>query len=203
MGRKAYRNTKFEELYEELFFRYSPTELSKMLHVSRSTLNEWKNGKGFPDIGTLVEISNLLHVSVDYLLGLTEFNSLDGNMQSASQYTRLTEETIKALNDRYDGHGALILNGLVSNGYFDGFMIDVGKGINVATSLKINNDEPIFGDYKIAGVQLGMTKKDILKFQATEATRCIRIYLENVFLSLADDTKDLKDRIIAEMKEGI
>ena len=43
-------------------------ELAAQLNVSRSTVSNWEVGRNYPDIEMIVNISNLLDVSLDVLL---------------------------------------------------------------------------------------------------------------------------------------
>lgn len=43
-------------------------ELADRLFVSRQTVSNWENGKNFPDIPTLIAISDQVDLSLDYLL---------------------------------------------------------------------------------------------------------------------------------------
>lgn len=43
-------------------------ELAEKLNVSRSAISNWEIGRNYPDIQTIISISNLLDVSLDYLL---------------------------------------------------------------------------------------------------------------------------------------
>lgn len=47
----------------------SKAELAKKLNVSNATLNNWQNGTTELPIKKLVELSDLFHVSSDYLVG--------------------------------------------------------------------------------------------------------------------------------------
>ena len=46
----------------------SQEQLSQKLHVSRSAVAKWETDKGMPDIDNLKAVSQLLGVSIDYLL---------------------------------------------------------------------------------------------------------------------------------------
>jgi len=48
-------------------------DLAKALDLSRSTITAYESGKREPDQNTLNRIANLFDVSVDYLMGRTEF----------------------------------------------------------------------------------------------------------------------------------
>ncbi len=47
----------------------SKAELAEKLNVSNATLNNWQNGTTELPIRKLVELSDLFHVSSDYLVG--------------------------------------------------------------------------------------------------------------------------------------
>ena len=43
-------------------------EFGKLFHVTRQTISNWENGKSYPDLQVLVDISNQFGVSLDTLL---------------------------------------------------------------------------------------------------------------------------------------
>ena len=43
-------------------------ELAEKLSVSRQAVAKWESGQGYPEITNLIQISNLFHVTVDYLV---------------------------------------------------------------------------------------------------------------------------------------
>lgn len=47
---------------------YTQTQVAEQLHVSPKTISSWENARSFPDIGTLVKISDLYDISLDRLL---------------------------------------------------------------------------------------------------------------------------------------
>ena len=51
---------------------WSQSELASMLGVAQNTISNWENGSRLIDQETLVRISKLFKVSVDYLLGLSD-----------------------------------------------------------------------------------------------------------------------------------
>lgn len=48
-------------------------QLSKKLHVDQTTISAYENGRGQPDIDKLRQLCKILHVSADYLIGLSDF----------------------------------------------------------------------------------------------------------------------------------
>ncbi|MFJ7747522.1 helix-turn-helix domain-containing protein [Peribacillus sp. NPDC097295] len=43
-------------------------ELADLLHVSRSTISNWETSRNYPDLDTLIKISDLLDISLDIML---------------------------------------------------------------------------------------------------------------------------------------
>lgn len=43
-------------------------ELAEKINVSRAAVAKWKAGQSYPDISNLIQISDLMNVTVDYLL---------------------------------------------------------------------------------------------------------------------------------------
>ena len=55
----------------------SQAVLAKKLDVTRSSVNAWEMGLSTPSTAYLAELSQLFHVSTDYLLGLSGNATLD------------------------------------------------------------------------------------------------------------------------------
>lgn len=51
---------------------FTQEDLAGLLNVSRSAISNWEIGRNYPDIQTLIEISKLLGVSIDFLLNEDE-----------------------------------------------------------------------------------------------------------------------------------
>lgn len=69
---------------------FSQEVLAEKLNVSRQAVAKWENGFGFPDIGNLISISNVLNVTVDYLVKQNECSvNLSGGGETA------TDELVK------------------------------------------------------------------------------------------------------------
>lgn len=43
-------------------------EFGKLFYVTRQTVSNWENGKSYPDLETLIDISNQFGISLDVLL---------------------------------------------------------------------------------------------------------------------------------------
>lgn len=53
---------------------YTQHRLGELLHISKNSISHYELGKSMPDISILVEMTDIFDVSLDYLLGLTDFN---------------------------------------------------------------------------------------------------------------------------------
>lgn len=195
MGREHYQNETFTKLYNEgLFYKYQPTELSKILGVSRSTLKTWRDGTSFPDIDKLVQISKLLNVSVDYLLGLTDCNSLDGNYQSACAFTGLDEETVKRLNDdKYNEYVVLLLNNIVKSDSYEITTDLLMKAIRLTQTVlsQESRSDAIEKKLVVDGVETDFSKMDLLTLYCNEIGSVISSHLENVLIAMMNTTAEI------------
>ena len=54
----------------------SQSALAKRLGVTRSSVNAWEMGLSIPTAQYIVELSQLFHVSTDYLLGLSNTQAI-------------------------------------------------------------------------------------------------------------------------------
>ena len=53
---------------------YSRKDLAAAINVSTAAISNYENGNREPDLITLMQISEYLNVSVDYLIGQTDVN---------------------------------------------------------------------------------------------------------------------------------
>jgi len=72
----------------------SQSELAKKLNITKSTVSKYTTGVNYPDTEKLILMAELLNVSIDYLLGLTD----DEELQKLRKFK---EEIIKYIeNDK-------------------------------------------------------------------------------------------------------
>ena len=188
MGRKKYTDPKFREKFSNLYRQESTAKISEMLNVREATINDWKKGISFPDVGTLIAISKDRKVSLDYLLGDAPPHSLDGDYKSAVVTTGLSEKTITALKEWFNGYGAIILNRFVESGHYEALMIDLLKGIRVSQSY--GNDEK--------GIP---TKDDWIDYYSKEMGSVLNAFMYDVLKDLAD--AKIPQTILAKLTEKI
>ena len=72
----------------------SQSELARRIGVTRSSVNAWEMGLSVPTAQYIVELSQLFHVTSDYLLGLSEQETFCMDSLT-NQQKRLLYEVIK------------------------------------------------------------------------------------------------------------
>lgn len=77
---------------------YSQEQLAEYLEVSRQSVSKWEADKTMPEISKLIAISQLFHVSLDYLLIDSCENRGDKKWEPASE----TEEIRRTINEVKD-----------------------------------------------------------------------------------------------------
>ena len=74
-------------------------QLADDLGITRASLEYYEKGKRKPDLEMIVKIAKNLHVSTDYLLGLTQAATVDKDIQAICDYTGLSSTAISVLTD--------------------------------------------------------------------------------------------------------
>ena len=68
----------------------SQEAFAEMFQVSRQTISNWENSKSYPDLETIIKISDSFHISLDVLLkeDLIMVKTFDHEVKSTRKYTR-------------------------------------------------------------------------------------------------------------------
>ena len=68
----------------------SQESFAEMFHVSRQTISNWENSKSYPDLETIVKMSDSFHISLDILLkeDLVMVKTFDNEVKSTRKYAR-------------------------------------------------------------------------------------------------------------------
>lgn len=71
---KSEKPVEFLDRYNALKIEYNLTDyaIAQKLHITTSYTTNWKKKKYFPSIINIIELSEIFHVSIDYLLGRTD-----------------------------------------------------------------------------------------------------------------------------------
>lgn len=72
---------------------YTQEQIAEALGVSRQTISNWETGKTYPDIVSVVKMSDLYHISLDHLL------KEDVSMSSYLDYLEESTNTVKSKNN--------------------------------------------------------------------------------------------------------
>ena len=78
---------KADERIKELRVSRGMTQsnLAKIMAVTRSSVNAWEMGISLPSTKMMIELSNCLHTSLDYLMGKDKTQIIDISACSESQ----------------------------------------------------------------------------------------------------------------------
>lgn len=91
---------KFRELRKEKGF--TQKELSEMLNLNQTTVSHWELGTALPDVKTLIKLAEIYDVSIDFILGFSDYyypdriptSSLsDDEKELVDTFRRMTKET--------------------------------------------------------------------------------------------------------------
>lgn len=75
----------------------SQEELASKLNVSRQSVSKWETGDSLPDILKLKQLSQLYDVSIDYIVGNTEFDRKEETLETSEQSALKKQKTKRAL----------------------------------------------------------------------------------------------------------
>ena len=98
-GLNGYEQTVFSKrlkaLHENINEKQADTAAN--LGVTRQSFNNWLNAVNEPDFATLIKIAKYYNTSVDYLLGLSDIESLDSNIKTSCTTTGLSQAAVEKL----------------------------------------------------------------------------------------------------------
>lgn len=94
----------FQERFSNLMKERGITqaEASDGIGVTRQAISLYATGKRTPDINSLYKIADFFKVSTDYLLGLSDVQSLDLDVKAISEKTGLSEKSVNAIVERHN-----------------------------------------------------------------------------------------------------
>lgn len=115
----------FSERLTELRQQHGETsrDLARALGISFSAISNYQLGKRTPDIVFLQKVALHYHVPSDYLLGLTDAQSIEQDIQNICNTTGLSESSIETLQDvvsdtehtKYSAYTLDFLNGILED----------------------------------------------------------------------------------------
>ena len=81
---------------------FTQENLAEKLNVSRQAVAKWESGQAFPDIFNLIQISDLFHVTVDYLVKNQDCSVKCKNVETDIE--KLIEFRLEANKNTYAAH---------------------------------------------------------------------------------------------------
>ena len=80
----------------------SQSELARILHITRSSVNAWEMGISVPSTQYIIELANIFSISTDYLLGIdtTASISTQGLTEEDKQLVYSLVEHLKTKNTK-------------------------------------------------------------------------------------------------------
>lgn len=153
--------------------RMTQEDLAERLEVSRQAVGKWVNDKGIPEVGKIVQISNLFGVSMDYLLkedcdekGVVEEKAISNNGYYVSQemldgYLSYSKQNVKQvtggislfiLSNVFDcfGYNSMIMSFLYWITMIAGIIIIIWHFFQTKQYQEITNERLAFDD-KVLG----------------------------------------------------
>lgn len=85
--------------------------MAKVLGISRSTYAEYERGKIIPSVGILEAISKYFNISVDYLMGKTNFTTHEERKEAPNDIMDVSKQLNIMLEYLNDDSAALTLDG--------------------------------------------------------------------------------------------
>ena len=124
MKQETARFQAFTDRFRELQGDRSNTEFAQFLGISRQTVGFYCNGDRIPDALGVRDIAEKCGVSSDWLLGLSDVRSADGEIRQMCKYTGLNQEAIENLrkissNSRKPNMVVIFLNTLLCGLFHD------------------------------------------------------------------------------------
>ena len=137
-----------------------PDDFATVLGVSAEAVRLWCAGYARPDIDKLLFIANYFKVSVNYLLGQTDSQSTEADIQAIGDYTGLNDGAIHVLHilnnmknkDVYHKSGMDFINSFLNYKNIEDLILQVGvyiESIKYATYIEKENSHIDFYSFRV------------------------------------------------------
>lgn len=123
-------------------------EVADGIGVKRETVNQWETGTRQLKAEHIIKLSKFFNVSADYILGLRDTQSSDPTLQSAVDYTGLSEYAVEALRPLarcFIPYSTDTLNLLLSSEQFPHLLSDLstfffGRSVEIDTKTLVGTE---------------------------------------------------------------
>lgn len=109
----------------------SQDELAKTLKVTQQTLSRYEKGQRQPSVDFIVKAASFFEVSVDYLLGLSEVQSIDSDLRAACQVTGLSDKAIATIASLSENDNIEILNRVILSNSLEILLEAINKFVSI------------------------------------------------------------------------
>ncbi|NLR10426.1 MULTISPECIES: helix-turn-helix domain-containing protein [Lactobacillaceae] len=75
---------------------FSQNEIATILHVTRQSISKWENGRGYPDLDNLIQLSEVYKISIDNLL--KENDELKAKIDANEEKIAQKKQALKTVN---------------------------------------------------------------------------------------------------------
>lgn len=93
-------------------------DLANAIGITRQSLSRYETNERTPNIDIIYSVAKHYNVSTDYLLGLSQVQSLDNDIQIACKVTGLSDESIKNLKLIESNNERSMTNMIISSQFF-------------------------------------------------------------------------------------
>ncbi len=150
-------------------------QLADVVAMRPQTISLYVQGQSAPDINCLKRIAEYFSVSADWLLGLSDAKSTDGDIKAACKITGLSEAALENLSIRPDS-GMWQYKSFVFMLEHDEFFHNIFSMIDSAATSNVES----YSDDEIKSVPFGYGDKKIYM------SGCFRFLANESFLSLCE-----------------
>jgi len=105
-------------------------QLAEAIGITRQSLSRYEADERTPNIDLAYSIARHYGVSVDYLFGLSNVQTVDKDIKTACKVTGLSEKTIKEI-EKYSDNAIEILSHMILNKNFSEMLDDIEKALSL------------------------------------------------------------------------
>lgn len=204
---------RFKELRESAGLKQS--EIGEKLGVSRGAISFYENCDRTPDIEFAAKAAEFFHVSVDWLLGLSEVDSSNSDIQAVCKFTGLSERAIKSilelqrmesfLENNCSVNMASLLSMILENPCFEPLMEDFQFCLDFIYRLKTSKSHKSPSNQKIIDDTISklrnQTKTDFVVLPDYEIPNYYRTQVEDFGEQLIHSIIANYEKMISEGRE--
>lgn len=150
---------------------HTQVELANYLGISRQSVSCYADGSANPTPMTIVAIARFFNVSTDWLLGLSDANSSDSNIQSVCKFTKLSEGAVKQILDLQQTEALLddncsvsmteLLSMILENSSFEPMMEDFQSCLDYMYRLEKEKKITTSSDRKIINSAISSLRQQV------------------------------------------